>query len=148
MGQSLGAKDPDRAEASAQQSLKGSLVWMSLMGVGFVVFRHPLMTLYTIDPEVQRLGELCLIFIGLTQPMQSVSVVVSSALRGAGDTRATMVITSVSVWLVRVGLGYLIGIRLGLGFVGVWLGWAADFITRAVLIYLRFRSGRWKKLRV
>jgi Na+-driven multidrug efflux pump len=91
---------------------------------------------------------MCLVFIALTQPMQAVSVVLASALRGAGDTRATLVYTSVSVWFVRVGLGYLIGIVFGLGLFGVWLGWMADFITRAVLVFLRFRSGRWKSVRV
>jgi len=148
VGQNLGAKDPDRAEASAWQSLKGNMIWMSLMGVAFLLGRRLLVSLYTNDPAVQRLGEMCMVFIACTQPMQSVSMVVASALRGAGDTRSTMVVTSVSVWVVRVGLGYLIGIVLGVGFIGVWIAWVADFTTRAVLIYLRFRSGRWKILRV
>ena len=148
VGQSLGAQDPARAEASAWQALKSSIAWMSIMGVGFFVGRRFLVGLYTSDPSVQRLGEMSLIFIALTQPLQAISVVIASALRGAGDTRTTMVITSISVWAVRVGLGYLIGIVLGLGFFGVWLGWVADFTTRAVLIFLRFRSGRWKTLRV
>ena len=148
VGQSLGAQDPARAEASAWQALKSSIAWMSLMGVGFFFGRRFLVGLYTSDPSVQRLGEMSLIFIALTQPLQAISVVIASALRGAGDTRTTMVITSISVWAVRVGLGYLIGIVLGLGFFGVWLGWVADFTTRAVLIFLRFRSGRWKTLRV
>ena len=148
VGQSLGAQDPARAEASAWQALKSSIAWMSIMGVGFFFGRRFLVGLYTSDPSVQRLGEMSLIFIALTQPLQAISVVIASALRGAGDTRTTMVITSISVWAVRVGLGYLIGIVLGLGFFGVWLGWVADFTTRAVLIFLRFRSGRWKTLRV
>ena len=148
VGQSLGAQDPARAEASAWQALKSSIAWMSIMGVGFFFGRRFLVGLYTSDPSVQRLGEMSLVFIALTQPLQAISVVIASALRGAGDTRTTMVITSISVWAVRVGLGYLIGIVLGLGFFGVWLGWVADFTTRAVLIFLRFRSGRWKTLRV
>jgi len=148
VGQSLGAKDPARAEASAWQALKGSMVWMSLMGVGFLIGRYPLVGLYTDDPNVRSVAAMCMVFIACTQPMQSVSMVVASALRGAGDTRSTMVITSISVWLVRVGLGYLIGIVLGLGFMGVWIAWVADFTTRAVLIFLRFRSGRWKTVRI
>ena len=148
VGQSLGAQDPDRAEASAWQALKGGVIWMSLMGVCFFLGRRPLVSLYTDDPAVRRLAEMCMIFIAFTQPLQAISVVVANALRGAGDTRATLVITSCSVWLVRVGLGYLIGIVLGVGFIGVWIGWLCDFATRATLILLRFRSGRWKTLRI
>jgi Na+-driven multidrug efflux pump len=49
---------------------------------------------------------------------------------------------------MRLGLGFLFGIVLGGGLFGVWLGWAADFICRATLVTLRYRSGRWKYLRV
>jgi len=59
-----------------------------------------------------------------------------------------MVITLVGLWGMRLGLGYLLGIVLGGGLFGVWLGWAADFICRAALVTLRYRSGRWKYLRV
>ena len=103
--------------------------------------------MYSSDPAVQGLGEMCLVFIALAQPLQAIAVVMASALRGAGDTRATLVITSVCVWVVRVALAYLLGIVFGLGLFGVWLGWFADFIIRATLIFLRFQDGRWKMLR-
>jgi putative MATE family efflux protein len=148
VGQNLGALDPARAEASAWQALKSGMVWMLLMGVGFFVGRSFLVGMYTSDPNVQALGEMCLIFIALAQPLQAVSVVLASALRGAGDTRATLVFTFVGIWAVRVALGYLLGIVFGLGLFGLWLGWIADFITRATLIVLRFRDGRWKLVRV
>lgn len=148
VGQSLGARDPERAEASARQALKSGMIWMSAMGIGFFIFRGFLIGLYTNDPAVQRLGEMCLAFLALAQPLQAVAVVMASALRGAGDTRATLVITSVCVWVVRVALAYLLGIVFGLGLFGVWLGWFSDFIVRATLIFLRFQDGQWKTLRI
>ena len=75
-------------------------------------------------------------------------MILASALRGAGDTRATLVFTFIGIWIVRVAFGYLMGIVFGLGLFGVWLGWIADFGTRASLIAWRFRSARWKTLRV
>ncbi len=148
VGQNLGAHDAERAEASAWQALKSGMVWMVLMGVGFFVWRGWLVGLYTNDPSVQKLGEMCLIFIALAQPLQAVAVITASALRGAGDTRAILVFTFIGIWVVRVALGYLIGIVLGLGLFGLWLGWIADFITRATLIFLRFRDGQWKLVQV
>ena len=148
VGQSLGARDPARAEASAWHAIKSGVIWMSVMGVGFVVWRHWLVGLYTDDPTVQQLGEMCLTFIAVSQPLQAIAVVMASALRGAGDTRATLVITSVCVWGVRVALAYLLGIVFGLGLFGVWLGWMADFVVRAALIYLRFQNGQWKTIRL
>lgn len=148
VGQSLGARDPQRAEASAIQALKSGMVWMCIMGVGFFFGRHFLVGLYTNDPDVMRLGEMCLIFIAVAQPLQSVSIVLSWALRGAGDTRVTLLFTFIGIWIVRVGIGYLMGIVLGLGLFGVWLGWIGDFLARAILVALRFRSSRWKALKV
>ena len=148
VGQSLGARNPDRAQASAWQALKSGMVWMCLMGVGFFVWRAWLVGLYTDDVSVKQLGEMCMIFIALGQPLLAIAVVLGSALRGAGDTRTVLVYTFVGVWIVRVGLGYLLGIVLGLGLFGVWLGWMADFIARAALVYLRFRTGQWKDLRM
>ncbi len=148
VGQNLGAKNPERAEQSAIQALKSGTTWMVLMGVGFFIGRSFLVGIYTNDPEVQRLGEMCMIFLAFAQPFQAVSIVLGQALRGAGDTRATMVYTFIGVWVMRVGIGYILGIILGLGLFGMWIAWMGDFIARAVLASLRFRAGRWKTLRV
>lgn len=148
VGQNLGAKDPERAEQSAYQALKNGTVWMTLMGVAFFIWREPLVQLFTTDQEVWAPAMMCLTFIALGQPFLSVTMIVASALRGAGDTRATLVITFAGMWLVRVVGGYWLGIVLGLGLFGMWVAWVGDFMVRALLVLLRFRSGRWKTLRV
>lgn len=148
VGQSLGAKNLERAEQSASRALRSGLIWMCLMGVVFFVFRHQLMQIYTKDAKVIQLGEMCLIFISLGQPFQAVWFVLGGALRGAGDTRTTMLIAIASIWGMRIAVGWLLGIVLGLGLFGVWLGWAADFLLRAILIALRYRSGKWKHIKV
>ncbi|MGE5141631.1 MAG: MATE family efflux transporter, partial [Rudaea sp.] len=148
VGQSLGANDVPRAEASGKQALKNALVWMCLMGAIFIIWRRQFFALYTGDVAVQNLGTMIMLFIALAQPLQAVAIVLASALRGAGDTRAPMIFTTIGVWGVRVTVGYLLGIVLGLGLFGVWLGWMADFMTRAVLVWRRYHAGRWKKIRV
>ncbi|MBI4675516.1 MAG: MATE family efflux transporter [Chloroflexi bacterium] len=148
VGQSLGAENVPRAEASARQALKSGTMWMCAMGVLFIVAREPLMRLYTTEAEVVALGSVLLILIGLMQPFQATAIILGSALRGAGDTRATLLISTLSTWGLRVGLGYVFGIAFGLGLTGIWLGWCADFFVRALLIALRFRRGKWKTLRV
>ena len=148
VGQSLGAKNPLRAEQSAIQALKSGTLWMVLMGIGFFVWRNFLVSIYTTDPEVIRLGEMCMVFVALAQPFQSISIVLGQSLRGAGDTRSTLIYTFVGVWFVRVAFGYLIGIVLGFGFFGMWFAWIGDFIVRATLVWLRFATGKWKTIKV
>jgi Na+-driven multidrug efflux pump len=43
----------------------------------------------------------------------------------------------------RVVAGYTLGIMLGMGVVGVWLGMFLDWAVRGVLFYWRMVSGRW-----
>ncbi|MBI5651106.1 MAG: MATE family efflux transporter [Chloroflexi bacterium] len=148
VGQNLGAKQPEHAHESAWHALKSGTLWMCVMGVGFFVWRGWLVSLYTRDPEVQRLGEMLMIFLAFAQPAQAVSIVLGNALRGAGDTRATLVITFIGIWLIRDAVGFLMGIVFGLGLFGVWIGWIADFALRALLVYWRFHAGKWKTLRV
>ncbi|MGB8647360.1 MAG: MATE family efflux transporter, partial [Anaerolineae bacterium] len=148
VSQSLGANDVPRAEATVKQSLRNSMIWMCVMGTAFILFRRQFFGMYTDDVNVITLGEMIMVFIAIAQPLQSITFVTASALRGAGDTRAPMVITGVGVWVIRVGVGYILGIRLGLGLFGVWIGWLADFTMRAVLLQLRWRAGRWKGIRI
>lgn len=148
VGQNLGAKDAARAESGAYQALKSGMVWMVVMGVGFFVWRGWLVGLYTDDPQVQKLGEMCLTFIALAQPLQCLSIVLAQALRGAGDTRATLLYTFIGIWVMRVGVGYLLGIVLGMGLFGMWLAWYGDFMARAALVFFRFRTGNWKTIKV
>lgn len=148
VGQNLGAKNPDRAEQSASQALKNGTLWMSAMGIAFIIWREPLVRVFTSDPDVWLPAEMCLTFIALGQPFLSVSMIVASALRGAGDTRATLAVTFAGIWLVRVTCGYVLGIVLGLGLFGMWIAWFGDWLVRAALVTLRFRTGRWKTLRV
>ena len=49
---------------------------------------------------------------------------------------------------MRVVFGYLLGIVLGLGLFGMWIAWFSDWFVRAVLVALRFRTGKWKTLQV
>jgi Na+-driven multidrug efflux pump len=73
-------------------------------------------------------------------------MVLAGGLRGAGDTRATMIITPRGLWLVRLPLAMLLTGPLGL--LGAWIAMGLDLQLRGTAIFLRFRSGRWAKIKV
>jgi Na+-driven multidrug efflux pump len=75
-------------------------------------------------------------------------MVIGGSLRGAGDMRTPVYATMVGTFLFRVPLVYLFAIVFGWGLNGVWLGTAADWTARAVLIYFLFRRGAWKRIRL
>lgn len=80
----------------------------------------------------------------IAQPLfWSISFIMPSALRAAGDSTFTSVTSLLSMWLVRVILGYILGITLGLGIVGVWSAMCFEWGVRGMVFVTRFRGKRW-----
>jgi Na+-driven multidrug efflux pump len=148
VGQALGAGDTRDAERNGWRAAGLAAIWMSAMGVAFVVFAEQIVGVYTADPEVIRQGATGLRVIGLGQPMQGVAFVLAGALRGAGDTRTTLVIGTASMWLSRLPIAFLLGIAARLGILGIWIAWATDWLIRASLYAWKFRQGGWKRIRI
>ncbi|EGD8014622.1 FMN/FAD transporter, partial [Shigella sonnei] len=79
----------------------------------------------------------------LFMPIWSASWVLPAGFKGARDARYAMWVSMLSMWGCRVVVGYVLGIMLGWGVVGVWMGMFADWAVRAVLFYWRMVTGRW-----
>ena len=90
------------------------------------------------------LGAMCLLIAAFEQPLMGAAMVYAGALRGAGDTRSPMVIGALSVWLVRVPLGWFLAYRMRLGLMGLWLTMIADWGARSAAFWWIMRRGRWK----
>ncbi len=161
VGQSLGAKSPRRATLGAQLATRSAVIWMGLMGVVFFFFGDTLIRLFTDDPRLISLGADSLKVIALYQPMLAIAFVLGGALRGAGDVRYPMWVTSCAVWLIRLPVGAFLGLPavcvpftstcvpgLGLGLVGIYMALIVEASVRAILLYLRFRGGKWQGMRV
>ena len=78
-----------------------------IIGICFFLFGRQIVGLYNNDPQIVNMGAQILMFVAFLQPFQSSQFILSGALRGAGDTRATAVITFITVLLVRPGLALL-----------------------------------------
>ena len=65
-------------------------------------------------------------------------------LRSTGDATFTMICSSITMWIGRVGMGIVLGGYFGLGIVGVWIAHTIiDWIARSIIYLLRYRSGKW-----
>jgi putative MATE family efflux protein len=148
VGQGLGAQRPDLAEKAAISAGRIAFVMMAAMGVTLMVFGGPITRLFINDDDVVDIGRKLLLIFGVALPALSVSLSLGGALRGAGDTRAVLAIMSIGVWVVRLAPAYLLAVVVGLGVPGAWMAAVADINTRAFLMFLRFRQGKWKSIKV
>ena len=86
-----------------------------------------------------------LIIIGaIAQPfLWSPSFIMPAALRAAGDSNFTSIASLLSMWLLRVVLGYILGITLGFGIIGVWVAMIIEWGCRGLIFCLRFKGKKW-----
>jgi putative MATE family efflux protein len=151
VGQSLGAGRPDLAERSSYLAMRYSLVFMVALGVVMMAFGGSITGLFVGGEnadEVIHIGRQLLFIFAFAMPGLAVSLSLGGGLRGAGDTRAVLVISAAATWIVRLAPAYLLAITAGLGVPGAWAAAIADINMRALLIFIRFRRGRWKDLKV
>lgn len=145
MGQSLGKKRPDMAQAYTTRCKRAGMTVAVSLGILFILFAAPLAGLYTDDAACIRLCVRILWIVAFIQPFQSSQFIISGALRGAGDTGFVARLTFFTVMLLRPGLALLAIRRFHLGLPGAWFAITADQILRSILIAYRYRSGKWKK---
>lgn len=148
VGQNLGAHDPDLAERSGNAARDMAVLVMSGMAVIFVLFSEPIIRIFTPDPDVISLAAQCLRLVALSQPALAIQMVYSGGLRVAGDTKGILWITLTGFMVIRLSLAYVLSIYLNMGLIGAWIAMAADLNVRALWVWLRYRNGFWKSLKL
>ena len=98
--------------------------------------------------EIQRLASRVLRVSAVVMPFSALVQIMNNALQGAGDTKFPMYATLFGIWGIRVCVGYLFGIVLGLGLMGVWMAYGLDVIVRSFLLWRRYRRGAWMKIAI
>lgn len=156
VGKCMGASRPDLAARRAWLGLSMAVVYMSLCGVVFVVFRHDLTRLFiqkeTPAEDAARiiaLGGGFLIATAAFQFFDAIAMSLSGALRGAGDTRWPGVVTVLLSWSLIVG-GGLAMVRLApqLESLGPWIAASGYIVVLSLAILFRFVGGRWKRIQL
>lgn len=149
VGQALGEKNMEKARIAAWESMKMGIMLMGTMGALFFLFPRWFIGLFSNDPQVLAIGAGALLVVGIIQPVQATMFVLSGALKGAGDTKTSMIIAFCGLWFIRAPFAYLFGTMLGLGVIGVWGGgMCMDIAFRAYLYYKRFLGDKWVKIKV
>mgnify|MGYP002703575848 FL=1 len=67
-----------------------------------------------------------------------------NVLRASNDVAFCMIRSILSMWICRIGMSYVLGVRMGFGVFGVWVAMTMDWVVRAIFFVLRYRSGKWQ----
>lgn len=145
VGQNMGRGKTDEAESALKYLLGFSSTCLAVLGLLSIPFSRFLVSLYTPNAEIISLASRLIKVNAIFIAFWPLSFVLPSGLKGAGDAKYTMKTTIIGMWVFRITLGYILGIPLKLGLIGVWLGMYTDWLVRGTLYYLRLRSGKWKE---
>lgn len=144
MGQSLGKKRPDMAQAYCSRTQRIGMMVSALIAIVLFFWGGNVVALYNDDPAIVETGAQIMKMVALIQPLQSSQFILAGALRGAGDTKATAMIIFITVLLVRPSIAILSINVLDWGLYGAWVAMIADQLLRTAFVFGRFNSGKWK----
>jgi putative MATE family efflux protein len=123
-------------------------------GVGFgitlilvstvALLQGPILGIFTKDTALLSLATSVLFVAVIHEPGRNFNTIIIPALKGAGDVLFPVYAGILSMWGVAVLGSWLLGIKLGLGLVGVWIAMALDEWLRGLIMFCRWRSGAWK----
>jgi putative MATE family efflux protein len=163
VGQYLGAGDARLAKRAVWLCAGAASISMGLTGLLFILMPGAIVGLLTSQEVHLRLVPPALMVAGFVQVPFALSIVFRSALRGAGDVRAAMVITWVTTYALRLPMAWLFsGVDILLpggkviqnpspyewGLTGLWIGLCAEIVIRGLLFLSRFAQGKWAHVRV
>ncbi len=157
VGRYIGGGEPDIAAARARTGLKLTMVYMSVCGLAFLIFRHPLIGLFVSGSEttpeqaaeIIDIGGKLMICAAVFQTIDAIGIIYSGALRGAGDTIWPGVVTMIYSWIFIVLGGWLFVTLLpGLESLGPWIGASVYIILLGLTMGWRFEGGRWRSIQL
>jgi MATE family, multidrug efflux pump len=148
VGQSLGARDPDRAERAVWIAARYNMAVLGFVGLVFIFFAGPIVSLFTHDPTAGPIGALALRTMSFGFVFYALGMVLTQSFNGAGDTWTPTWINPFCFWLWEIPLAYVLARVLGFGPFGVFLSITVGYSTLALVSMVLFRRGRWKLRKV
>jgi putative MATE family efflux protein len=140
----VGNKEFDKASKRMHQSLIWSCSCALVIAITVALTGQQLLSLYTTNADILLLAGVLLWCDVVLQPFKAANIVLTNALRAAGDSAFPAVYGTISMWTLGLGTALFLCYGLKLGAVGLWLGMASDEFYRAIVNYIRWRRGKWK----
>jgi MATE family multidrug resistance protein len=119
-------------------TIAGGLIYGSICGILFILFRNQLPLLFTNNPEVAVVSSTLLVFAALFQVSDATQSIGVGLLRGMKDVKIPTVFVAVAYWLIGIPVGYFLSFKLQMGASGIWLGFVTGLSASSILLNSRF----------
>jgi MATE family multidrug resistance protein len=135
----LGAKNLEGVRMASNASIHLVLLINAIGAAVMIGFRNYIPLLFTKDPEVIAIASQLVVLAGVLQLADGLQVVAASMLRGITDVKVPMIIAMFSYTIVCISIGLFLAFPMGMGAVGIWIGFVLGLSVAAVCLHTRFR---------
>ena len=145
ISQCVGANDYEQVHYYLKKLL--AIIYVAMAGtVALIFLALPLiLKAYNLSDQTAAAATNIIHFHGISAMIiWPLSFALPAAYRAAGDAKACMYTSIVSMWIFRIGFSYLVGKYMGLGVFGVWVAMVIDWVVRAICFIIRYFNGKWK----
>ena len=145
ISQCVGANDYEQVHYYVKKLL--AIIYVAMVGtVALIFLALPLiLKAYNLSDQTVAAATNIIHFHGISAMIiWPLSFALPAAYRAAGDAKACMYTSIVSMWIFRIGFSYLVGKYMGLGVFGVWVAMVIDWVVRAICFIIRYFNGKWK----
>ncbi len=148
IGRSLGEKNEERAKRFGAFCQRIGGIISVCVAVIYFLGAEFIYSLFFREEHIVAIGVKIMYVVIFVVIFQIRQVIYMGCLRGAGDTFYTAAASTISVTIIRTAVSYVCGYVLGWGIIGIWLGVLGDQVSRFLFASIRFRLGKWTKIRI
>ncbi len=147
-GQNLGRNLVDRAKKGIRISLLMSIAATLILMLPVILFAPSLVAFFNNKPEVIEYGTLMLRWLSPFYVLCCVNQIYSGALRGAGDSRAPMVILLCSFVFFRQAYLYIMANYISNTIIPIGMAYPAGWLLASILTLIYFKKAKLNKNRL
>ena len=154
VGQRLGENQPKLARYGTYSALHLTFLYMGTISLSYLLFPRLYLLPFALqaDPSqfihVEKMTVVLLYFVAFYSMFDTMNIIFSNALRGAGDTRFVMLTGVTLSWILMIIPTYLATIVYHWGIYATWAFLTAYIVALGLIFYWRFLGGKWESMRV
>ena len=154
VGQRLGSNRPDEAEYCIWTGFQITVIYMGVMALIYWFFPEIFLIPYGVGAEsinfanVRDIAIKLLRIVAIYCLFDAIYMAFTAALKGAGDTRYIMYMNVSMGWIIMIIPSYLALTYFKTNIYILWSFICIYIIVSSIVFFIRFRSGKWKSMRV
>ena len=144
ISQCVGRGDYDDVRYYTKRLLMYACLSMAVFNIFMIAITPAILDIYNVSAETWDLAwKINFMHAFMCIFIWSFAFTYPQALRAAGDTRYIMIVSMISMWVFRLGLGTWMATYGGFGVLGIWIAMFADWAVRILCFTVRWKSGKW-----